>query len=266
MKFLHTALAVFLSLASGASSAGICRSALVPAYYGPDTSRCTGWGSFATHTPMQWIVANPANGVGSAPIYECQYEIAYQQQVLTNNVAGYVATGYGARPIEEVKEEVWRWATWYCITGIFFDEVSTNRGFTRYYQELLDYVALVLPHSRIFLNHGEVPDEAYLRLKEKNYTHVTNVIFEGSGAAYLSFVEPDWVTKYDTSKLAHLVYDTQFGDLAPVLGKAGTAHAEYVLITDDFQSWDGAKWDLNPWDTMPSYWYDLVAGLSCASQ
>lgn len=262
MKFLHTVVAVVLCFGASAASAGICRTALVPAYYGPDTTRCTGWGSFATHTPMQWIVANPANGVGSAPTYECQYEIAYALQAGLE-VAGYISTGYGTRPIEEIKEEMFRWATWYCVTGFFFDEANSNKAWIGYYQELADYAALILPYARVFLNHGNYPAEAFARLRERNHIQVTLVTFEGQADAYQGMVEPLWVAKYSPFKFAHIVYDAGYEELALTLAKAATHNAQYVFVTDDFQSWDGQKWDLNPWDVIPSYWYDLVAGLNC---
>lgn len=253
-------------LVTGSAGAGTCQNLLVPAFFQPGDE----WEAMeASHTTRQYAVANIANGVGEVFSWEYNAEITdARTRIPMLRVLGYVPTDLGARPIMDVTTEIRRWIEWYCIDGIYLDQVPTDRAKLGYYQDVVDYVATYLPGARIFLNHKTWPHEAFARLRERNGVHTTLVTFEGSYATYQSFLMPDshndvpWPTNYPAEKFAHLVYGVPVSDMYAVLANAKAQfNVGFVFLTDEYL----VGGFLQPWSKLPSYYANEVAGVSCTS-
>src|SRR5215471_19323902 len=81
-------------------------------------------------------VVNPQDGPGSAQSPD--YLAGISQLISAGiKVIGYVATGYGKRAVADIQADVARWRDFYPqVTGIFFDEMSSQAGFEAYYKVL----------------------------------------------------------------------------------------------------------------------------------
>ncbi len=223
---------------------GQCQSAIVPAYFYPPGY----WNQLTiNHTTRDVAVMNPNSGPGTSVNQE--YVTAVNQA--RNNgleVSGYVATGYGAKDINLVKNEINNYAAWYGVNSIFLDEAASTQSLLSYYQELYTYIKT--RNGSVTINPGTVPYEGYMNVAD----HV--VIFENNYTAYASTTFPSWITNYNANKFVHLVYNTPESLLTAAINKAKSANAGFVYITND---------DLpNPWDTLPSYWNSEV-NLKCAT-
>jgi hypothetical protein len=179
-------------------------------------------------------------------------------------VIGYVPTGYGSRPADEILADVSDYVEWYGVDGIFLDEMGNQSG-------ALDYAALyanikgLAARAGIGLHVVGNPGEPFADAEAFIAAADTLVLFEGpyanadpSSASFLSYPNKGpyagltpWWLKYDPSRIANLVYAdaspcTMLGSLAKAIGY----HAGYLYFTDDQLP--------NPWDTLPSYWEEEV--------
>jgi hypothetical protein len=133
-------------------------------------------------------------------------------------VVGYVATSYGGRSLDRVKDEIHNYYRWYDLDGIFLDEVS---GSEKAYYKSIDRFA-EKPHGPqiVILNPGApVP---------KSYSSVADIIvaYENSGIPYK--VESNGIKE---SQLAALVHGTEpgkseFKDLSASVG--------YLYVSPDW--------------------------------
>ena len=161
-------------------------------------------------------------------------------------ILGYVATGYGNRDIAAVKAEIDLYDTYYNINGIFLDEADNTTNFIGYYTNLYAYIKS-RPHlSEVVINPGIGTVENYISAPAAN----TAVIFEVDNG-WTAYVPNAYVTNYPPERFCALLYNVssettmrQYVDLA-VQRNIG-----YIYVTNDK--------DANPWDTIPSYWINLV--------
>lgn len=234
-------------ISAEASTPPICQKLLIPAYFTPGLL----WEQMTTTNGAKvgFIVLNPASGVGSAP------DASYQQVVdhahkANIKVIGYVPTTYGTADQASLFQHITNYTRWYAVDGIFLDEVTIDMEYLGYYQALADQIHAAIPGGEVILNPGVVPNEAYMSIGD------IVVIFEGSYSTYVSQIFPSWLTKYPSSKTAHLVYNTSQGNLNSAVQLAGQRYAGYLYVTNDVPP--------NPWNTLPSYWTNELS-LVCAS-
>ncbi|KAF7378206.1 putative cell surface spherulin 4-like protein [Mycena sanguinolenta] len=152
------ALLAFLTVVPVHAQTGI----IVPLYAYPKTS--------ATWKPLQtairtypdvqfYVIVNPDSGPGPT-------DTNYQAAVATLHgyanvlLVGYVYTSYGARPLDEVKQDIDTYAAWpsaSSLAGIFFDE--TQAGLTSTYKAYTDAARNTTWSGRttayVILNPGE---------------------------------------------------------------------------------------------------------------
>lgn len=252
-KYVALLLTVFVPTVFGA---GTCQDTLIPAYFYPDwwNNPETYWDRIDDDVPLpsgreRIAVINPASGVGTVPNpdYVQQVAAAKDADLL---VLGYISTQWGARPIEEVKAEAAKYASWYSITdGVFLDEASTAPAPAdlAYYQELVLYITALMNGSDIVLNHGTYPDETYLNLETTSANNaVISVTFEGPFSTFMNVVAPEWVDDYPDWYFSHLIYDTPTQFAAAALAKSAEMNTGWTYVTDDVLP--------NPWNTLPPYW------------
>jgi hypothetical protein len=102
------------------------------------------------------VVINPSNGPGGSKESHWS-EVVEDLQDEDIQVVGYVSTAYSGRSEGEVKEEIERYAEWYGVDGIFFDEVSPSAQ--GYYEELYDHVKD--ESDLVVLNPGAAVPKSY---------------------------------------------------------------------------------------------------------
>src|SRR5438132_2763856 len=71
------------------------------------------------------VIINPNNGVGTSS--DANYMTGTDlMQLYGITVLGYVATNYGNRAMDSIIAECARYAAWYHVDGIFFDEYQSG--------------------------------------------------------------------------------------------------------------------------------------------
>lgn len=233
-----------------------CLGTIVPAYFYPVPGGY--WDQMtqqASRVPMIAIM-NPNSGPGS------DFDAAYFEAVSRfreagGHAIGYVSTNYGNRPLEAVQQDIALYAAWYPIDGIFLDELPSTAERVDHYQTLYNYVHEVMEYWFIVANPGTNTAEEYLARPASDFL----ITFE-SRTGYLNYRPSPWMESYGSWQFGHLPYNVptvalmeQYVDLAMA------RNAGWIYVTDD----DTVP-DLNPWDTLPSYWSRFIDKLaSCAS-
>jgi hypothetical protein len=238
------AIAVVLALvARGTERSGTCRAALVPAYLPPHELPALARGAWRP----RMVIVNPNSGPG-ARRSDAYADAVRALQAAGVRVLGYVPTGYGSRPTQEAIADVERYASWYRVDGIFFDEAASAAGELPYYRALAR-AARGGGNGRqlVVLNPGVPPAPGYFDLAD------VVVTFEGSYAAYADAVEatPEWLDRQRPESIAHLVYGAT---RAQALGALADSGAGYLYATS------GAL--PNPWRTLPAYLDEEVEALA----
>lgn len=193
-----------------------------------------------------WAIINPASGPGGPPNSDYQRGIA-DLRAAGITMLGYVWTNYGAKPIDDVKNELDIYAEHFLplgLSGIFLDGVNSSASLIPYYAELESY-AREKGFRWVVLNPGTTIAEEYLAQKVGDVI----VIFEDNYTNFLAHTFPDYVGRYPSERFAILIWGV------PGLAEAREALARaqkigFIHCTDDTPP--------NEWDTLPSFWEDWV--------
>jgi len=219
-------------------------STIVPLYTSPGDSSWNAIVAAKMAHPAVGVIAivNPANGPGGSP--DAAYTSGIARLVSAGiRVVGYVATGYTANSPASVKADIDRWKAFYpMLTGIFFDEQSNRAGDVPYYRDLSQY-SKAQGLSFTIGNPGTDTAEGYIGALD------TMLIYESAGLPSVSQMG-GWHTKYAPSNFGIIPYATQL-DAAFV--RNARNYVQYVYLQTDSLP--------NPWDSLPSYFSDLLAAL-----
>ena len=213
----------------------------IPAYFHPAVAEAH-WRALAdAGQAVRAVVFNVDGGPGVVP----ELELTAVARRISVPLLGYVDCGFGDRPVDDVAADIVRYQAWYPTTGIFLDRVGSDR---RHLTRCADVVTLARRHgaTNVVLNHGVHPDPAYAAIADALVT------FEGPATAYSLVTPPEWVHRWPAEKFWHLVYDTPAGEVDDVLRRADVNHVGTLYITD--------RTGANPWDGLPTYFHDRVAG------
>lgn len=218
------------------AQAAFCQKMFIPAYFYPGAL----WNqATAAASTVGTMVMNPASGPGLSQ--NTDYVAAVNNAKAAGiKVIGYVHTSYGARDAAVVKSEIDAYKSWYGVSGIFLDEVSSDAALLPYYQDLANYIRASVG-TFVALNPGTIPAQGYMNVGD------TVVVFEGTYNTYKLWVAPAWAGQYPASKFVHLVYAT--ASTSSMKNAVNLAHNRYggnVYVTNDVLP--------NPWDLLPSYW------------
>ena len=222
---------------------------IVPLYTYPTSST---WDSIVQtkganpNVPIIAII-NPSNGPGTSQ--DSNY-VAGTQKLQSGNITvlGYVHTSYGQRSIRLAEAEIEKYHTWYnTVDGIFFDEMSNKAGKESYYQTLSNYAdSLGLTVS--VGNPGTDTIPSYIGTVDNL------VIYESAGLPSLSYLG-GWHSNYDKANFSILPYAVS--SLDRDYTASATSYTGFIYITNDDVP--------NPWDSLPSYFGDLVATVDAAN-
>lgn len=205
----------------------------VPSYFYPSTE----WDRMLKARPGI-VVINPNSGPGEEanPEYRAVVRKCVNQDV---NCLAYIATAWGTKASGEIKDEIYRYRSWYPgLKGFFLDEAATHPAFIPHYRSIMPKGALNV------LNPGTWPDEGYAKLP------CVLMTCEQEFNKYAVNFPPDWTAKYPAKKFWHCVFNAPaLVDALTVVNMAKARNCGYVFVTDD----SGA----NPYDQLPGYWEQL---------
>jgi hypothetical protein len=218
----------------------------IPAYVWPEDPTYAAWVAGAAETGGA-VVLNPASGPGETRL-DAYVDAVAAARAAGIAVLGYVHTRYGERPAADVDAEVARWADFYGVDGIFFDEVASGCDRVAWYAERAAAADAVDGDGDAFVafNPGVESCEAHLEAAD------LLVVAEDEGADLLGYTAPAWAAAYDPDRfwlLAHSADDATMSALLDVAREQGVGN---VYVTDDALP--------NPWDGLPTYWDEEVAG------
>jgi hypothetical protein len=211
---------------------------IVPAYFDPPGRL---WTKALTAPAPTILIANPDNGPG--PSAEAAYErMITHARADGHLLIGYVYTDSGARPIATVERDIGRWAQFYDIRDIFFDEVSQSAARLSYYRTVIDY-ARSHGATLTVLNPGTVPARGYFSLG------AIVVTFEDTYAAYRHPGFPAWLRNVPAGEQANIVYAIPNAADARATLEAMHRHGVGVgYVTGAGQNGG------NPYASLPSYY------------
>lgn len=223
---------------------------LVPAYIYPSGVGLTYWDQLAAaaHTVPLTVILNINNGPGteSQPIF---VTVADKVRHAGGNIAGYVYTKYGKRPLAAVEADIALYSSLhYDINGIFIDEMANDPTPTnlKYFATLYHCIKTGHPDWHVFGNPGTTTDRAFLD-GPLGRTTDTLIVYEDQQTNYATYKAPPWTAKYARNIFGHIIYGA--ADAATMAGdidRAISLNTGYVFVTD-------AKLP-NPYDVLPSYW------------
>lgn len=239
------------SIATGGASTAQPQPAsatIVPRYSYPTESPWSAIVSAKLAHPSVTVIAiaNVDNGPGTA--VDSTFTSGIQALTTAGIVViGYVYTSYGARATATVKADIEAWRKFYpAISGIFFDEESNTDGTDAYYRNLGAYVksnGMTLTVG----NPGTDTSSAYINALDVTF------IYESAGLPSATMLDR-WRSNYPLKQVGVIPYAANI-DLAWV--QQARSAVGYLYVTND---------DLpNPWDTLPSYFSNLLAALEVPS-
>lgn len=182
-------------------------------------------------------IINPHNGVGETQNADYA-RLCTKLRRAGVRILGYISTRWGDRPQSQIGEEMTQYELMYGVWDFFLDEAATLPDKLPYYKNLY-----ALSSGLIVLNHGTIPDEAYLECGD------VLVVFESTYAKHTLVKFPHWMKRYPKNRFAQIIHS------APDWARAKRAMAKasetsgFVYVTDDTEAPDD-----NPYDVLPSYW------------
>jgi hypothetical protein len=231
--------------AAPAAPATTATGTIVPLYSAPGSGTWAAVAAAKQAHPSVPILAvvNPNNGPGTAATSD--YQLGIQQLDAAGvKVIGYVPTGYGARTPQEVQDDIWRWKNLYSgVTGIFFDEMANQPGKEKYYGDLTG-AAKGIGFDFTIGNPGSDAGPSYIGTVD------TILIYENEGLPQAAALG-GWHSAYDRHNFGIIPYGVPSVDTTFIT--QAKASCEYIYLQDDRMP--------NPWDTLPSYFDQLLAAL-----
>lgn len=216
------------------------------------------------------VIFNPASGPGEArdPNYLRDDDTGPLADAQGLRILGYVTTSYAKRSAEEVKAEIDQYATG-CyagfVSGIFFDETSSDLDTADYYRGLSQYAhdvikprdgqpVITISNPGIGAVQSPISDQ---RLRAYATAMDRTVVFEHEAAQYPD-QQPAAIQPFlSADRLAHIVHSqaTWSAALVGAMQRRGVAN---VFITDDVMQ--------NPYDRLPTYFDRLCEAVIAANR
>ena len=229
---------------------------LIPLYIYPDLHQDDSfWKAVAeaqSHVDITAII-NPHNGPLhdiSDPRYKDYQKGLQALRDAKVTILGYSPTNYTKREKHKIQADIDTYVQHYDIDGIFFDEAANTAEHKNFYAQLATYIRTKTNLKLIMLNPGVATAPAYVDAQHSIADTV--VTFEQTYAHWTQVPgPPPWTQTLTASRFALLVHTApNITAMKRAIDLGASHHYGYIYITDDM----GA----NPWDTLPSYWQDMV--------
>lgn len=198
------------------------------------------------------IILNNSNGAGEQKDGNFTAVIKRLKACGNVRILGYTTTQYAVAPIEQVKDTVDKWSSWYGVDGIFYDEMAEQptETFLKYYKDLRDY-------ARKKGMYPVVTNPGFPVVEDFFSQEVADIIcvFESPVSPDESSLKGDYqggFSDYPPQTRGALLYGQSTlntGDIDKLL-----KYANNVYITDGLLP--------NPWINIPSYFEEFVKYIS----
>jgi hypothetical protein len=228
--------------ASAATATGI----VIPLYTYPGGTWNTVVETKKAHPDVPIVaIVNPASGPGGSRDSNYVSGIGKLKDAGVI-VIGYVSTAYTNRALSAVKSDIDKWASWYDVDGIFFDEQTNWSGKEWYYTQAGDYAESKGLDFTVG-NPGANSLPSYLDTVD------VVLIYESPGLPNLNNYR-SW-DSYDNAQLGMIPFGV--GSLPTTWIQNAKQMLGWLYVTNDVLP--------NPWDSLPSYFDNMVALLDDGS-
>ncbi len=227
---------------------------LIPLYIYPD-ERWQNLIEIQKRYPNAEITAiiNPSKN-GHFREKDSNYAKGIQDLISANiKVIGYVYTKYANRDSQEIIDDIEAWSQMYKddgVSGIFFDEVTTNSSDFDYYKNLSDETK-AKGLNFIVLNPGITTDQSYI---DSGIADVV-ISYENPHEKLLSNPPSSYNTPTSKTELSLLIYKMEDNSVDNLIGFAREHTFGYIYLTED--GFDG-----NPWDSISIYFEEQVSKIT----
>ena len=191
-----------------------------------------------------YAIINPQNGPGEKveQIYIDGIKLLKEHNI---HVIGYVYTLYGKREPNIVKEDIYKWSSFYQefgVEGIFFDETDNKVDSIEFYRDLTAYSKT---HDFNFniLNPGYTIANEYI---EQNVAELI-VSYENSYKNWNNSFPKIRNKENEKTKLSLLLHSMDKDGFGLVMHKVKEQGFSFVYLTEDN--------DTNPWDNISDYFF-----------
>jgi len=189
-----------------------------------------------------YAIINPQNGPNNSidPIYLKGINLLKKYNI---KVIGYVHTQYGKRNPYKIKEDIYKWSEFYQdagVSGIFFDETSTNIKYLNKYKDLIKYTKSLGLDFNI-LNAGYTTAQEYIDLNLANIV----ITYENSQEAWENSFPKQINKASENTKLSVLLHTMKNKNFHKALNKSKQRGFDYIYFTEDTMP--------NPWDDLSKY-------------
>jgi len=185
---------------------------------------------------------------------DSNYAKGIQDLISANiKVIGYVYTKYANRDSQEIIDDIEAWSQIYKddgVSGIFFDEVTTNSSDFDYYKNLSDKTK-AKGLNFIVLNPGITTDQSYIN------SGIADVVisYENPHENLRSNPPSSYNTPTSKTELSLLIYKMEDNSVDNLIGFAREHKFGYIYLTED-------GFDDNPWDSISIYFEEQVSKIT----
>ncbi|MEU1013140.1 spherulation-specific family 4 protein [Streptomyces sp. NPDC005890] len=236
------------STTAGAAGTGVRTALGIPGYAHPLVAPAQ-WAELARPgTPVDWVVLDVAAGPGSRPDPHC-LEAAARLRAAGVRVLGHLDLTYGARVFGDLLSDAHRHLDWYRVDGFLLDRCPVGRAELPDVRRAITTLRAFGDTAHIVLGHGRPPHPGYAENADQLVT------FSGSWSDYRWSQVAEWTADYPPDRFCHFVHSVPRGHLDEALRIARWQGAATIYFTDRTDR--GGRVD--PWETMPGYWDDIVS-------
>ncbi|MFI2430823.1 spherulation-specific family 4 protein [Streptomyces sp. NPDC018693] len=205
------------------------------------------WGELARPgAPLHWVVLNVADGPGARPDPHC-LEAAGRLRSVGVRVLGHLDAAHRARA--DLLSEAHRYTDWYQVDGFLLDRCPDTGDALPEVRRTVAALRGLRDESHIVLGHGTHPHPGYAETCDQLVT------FCGAWADYRWSQVAEWTADHPPERFCHFVHGVPRPHLDEALRIARWQGAATIWFTD--RSDGGGRVD--PWETMPGYWDEIVS-------
>jgi hypothetical protein len=233
---------------SGIARTGLSQGIGVPGYAHPLVAPLE-WGELTRPgIPLHWVVLDVSDGPGTRPDRHC-LEAAGRLRNAGVQVLGRVDMTFGARAFAEIAADARRYLDWYLVDGFLLDRCPTERGSLAETGRAVTTLRALLGGGHVVLGHGTHPYPGYVEIADQLVT------FSGPWSDYRWSQVAEWTADHPPERFCHFVHGVPRGHLDEALRIARWQGAATIYFTDRTDRYGR----IDPWETMPGYWDDIVS-------
>ncbi|MFI9807318.1 spherulation-specific family 4 protein [Streptomyces sp. NPDC052301] len=236
------------SATAGTTSTGVRTALGIPGFAHPLVAPAQ-WAELARPgTPLDWVVLDVAAGPGTRPDPHC-LEAAGRLRAAGVRVLGHLDLTHGTRGSADLLVDAHRHLDWYRADGFLLDRCPSERTALPEVRRAITALRTIGDTAHIVLGHGTHPHPGYAENADQLVT------FRGPWSDYRFSQAAEWTADYPPDRFCHFVHGVPQGHLDEALRIARWQGAATIYFTDHTDG--GGR--LDPWETMPGYWDDIVS-------